>query len=98
MGAKYVPNIRGRFVDRKMTNVIGANSIHGSILSGKVWAIAWAEPIKYSLDTNVWGKGDIFLSKQNLIGMLYRPVASRQQPASSTSGSSLSISRPDSAP
>ena len=53
-----------------MTNVIGANSVQGSIRSGKVRATAWAGPESYGLGTDTWARGHGFLGAQSSIGVL----------------------------
>ena len=55
---------------RRMTNVVGANSVQGSIRSGKVRATAWAGPESYGLGIDTWARGRGFLGAQSSIGVL----------------------------
>lgn len=67
MGARNVPNVRGGFVAQKMTNVVGAYSVHGFLQLGKLWTTTWARPINFDLHIDMWAKDGGFLDGQNLI-------------------------------
>ena len=57
-------------IARRMTNVVGANSVQGSIRSGKMQATMWAGPESYGLGIDMWARGRRFLGAQSSIGVL----------------------------
>ena len=59
-----------RFVALRMTNVVGVDSIHGSIRSCKLQAITWARTITLGLDTDMWARDGGFLGRHSSIGVL----------------------------
>lgn len=59
MGVKNVSNVQGKSVAQGMTNVDGAEFVHGFVMSNKLWAKMWEGPINYSVGTDVWTKGAI---------------------------------------
>ena len=61
--------VRGSMA-RMMTNVVGANSVQGSIRFGKVRTTTWAGPESYGLGTDTWARGREFLNAHSSIGVL----------------------------
>ena len=55
---------------RRMTNIVGGDSIHCSIWSSKLWATTWARPIYSNSSTDAWAKVGGFLGGQNYVGVL----------------------------
>jgi hypothetical protein len=61
-----VHNVRGRSMTQRMINVVGVDSIHGSIQSNKLWAT----PVYFGLGTGGWAKDNGFLSRHCSMGVL----------------------------
>ena len=53
MGVRNVPNVQGMSVIQRMINVIGDNSVHGSVRTSKLQATTWTRPINYGLGTDI---------------------------------------------
>ena len=70
MGVMDVDNVRGRSVARRLTNVVGVDSVHGSIRLSKLWATTWATPVNSGMGTGGWTKISGFLDRQCLMGAL----------------------------
>ena len=64
------PMLGGGSMARRMTNVVGANSVQGSVRSSKVRATTWVGPESYGLGTDMWARRCEFLGAQSLIGVL----------------------------
>jgi hypothetical protein len=70
-------NIQGRSVARRMINVVGANSIHGSVRSSKLRATTWARPLNYGIGTGLWARGIAFLDiHSSMSELIHHPYAS----------------------
>ena len=52
---------------RRMTNVVGTNSVQGSVQSGKVRATTWANLESYDLGNDMWARACGFLGAQSSI-------------------------------
>ena len=46
---------------QRMINMVGVNSVHGSVWSSKLRATTWAGPVNFGVGTGGWAKGNIFL-------------------------------------
>ena len=66
---RNVSNVQGRFVAQRMTNIVGADSVHDFVRSSKLQAITWAWPLNFGLDIDVWARGDNSLGGQSSIGV-----------------------------
>ena len=49
---------------QRMINMVGVNSVHGSVRSSKLRAATWAGPVNFGVSTGGWARGNIFLGGQ----------------------------------
>ena len=60
----------GGSMTRRMTNVVGTNSVQDSVQLDKLRTTSWADRESYGLGTNTWAKEHEFLGAHSMIGVL----------------------------
>jgi hypothetical protein len=70
IGAGNVSNVQGKSVARRMTHVVGSDSVHGSVQSNKLRATTWAGPIHFGMGIDAWTRGGGFLGGHSSIGVI----------------------------
>ena len=53
----------------RMINMVGIDSVHGSVRSRKLRATTWARPINFGVCTGRWARGNVFLGGQCSMGV-----------------------------
>jgi hypothetical protein len=55
---------------QRMINMVGVDSVHGSVRSSKLRATTRAGPINFGVGTGRWARGNVFLGGQCSMGVL----------------------------
>jgi hypothetical protein len=55
---------------QRMINMVGVDSVHGSVRSSKLRATTRAGPINFGVGIGGWARGNVFLGGQCSMGVL----------------------------